>query len=102
MEIWKEIEIQSTKKWINIFQNLEKIMPIYLHDHAHSKILSALHKILNYQNEHEVKISVSESIKFPIKNMEKMVLVIDGTYSLPVFDHVKHLHLEFQNKKTKR
>ena len=69
MEIWKEIESQSTKKWRNIFQNLEKIMPIYLHDHAHSKILSALHKILNYQNEHEVKISVSESIKFPIKNM---------------------------------
>ena len=34
--------------------------------------------------------------------MEKMVLVVDGTYSLPVFDQVKHLHLEFQNKKTKR
>ena len=68
-------------------------MPIYLHDHTASNVLSALHKILNYQDNQSVKISVSEPIKFPIKNMEKMVLVVDGTYNLPVFDHVKHLHL---------
>lgn len=42
-----------------------------------------------------MKISVSEPIRFPIKRMQKMVLVVDGSYSLPVFDEIGHLHLEF-------
>jgi hypothetical protein len=34
-------------------------MPLYIHDHTESKVLSALHKLLNYQDEQSVKISVS-------------------------------------------
>jgi hypothetical protein len=77
-------------------------MPIYLHNHSSSKVLSALHKILNYQQQQEVKISVSEHIKFPIKSMDAMTLIVDGSYNLPVFDHVGHLQLEFQHKQTQR
>ena len=44
-------------------------MPIFLHDHTDSNLLSALHKLLNYQNEHSVKIAVSEPIKFPLKQI---------------------------------
>ena len=77
-------------------------MPVFIHDHLKSKTMSAVHKILNYRGDQEVRISVSESVAFPIKTMEKMVLVVDGSYNLPVFEKVRRLHLEFKNKKTQR
>lgn len=45
---------------------------------------------------------MSEGIKFPLKRVQCAVFVVDGSYSLPVFEDVHHLQLEFQNKKTLR
>jgi hypothetical protein len=68
-------------------------MPAYLLDPNSSRLVTSLHRLLNYEKEQAVKISVSENIKFPIKRMECAVFVVDGTYSLPVFEDVGHLQL---------
>lgn len=80
-------------KWKHIYSSIYRMMPIYLHDHTDSKILSGLYKILNYQKNQKVKISVSEHIKFPIKQMDSVVFMVDGTYNLPIFENIKHLQM---------
>ena len=68
-------------------------MPAHLLDLNSSKLVTGLHRLLNYEKEQAVKISVSENIEFPMKRMECAVFVVDGTYSLPVFEDVGHLQL---------
>lgn len=103
MQLWSEIRQQHGKWLQGSAGQLCRIMPAHLLEPAStSRLISSLHRLLNYEKEQAVKISVSEGIKFPIKKMENAVFVVDGSYSLPVFEDVKHLQLEFQNKKTQR
>lgn len=91
IEKWEDIN-QNNDKEINNIIEVYKIMPVYLFNNQ-NKFINNLQKILAYEKEQGIRISVSQHIRIPIKKLEEAIFLVDGTYNLPIFQSVKHLQL---------
>jgi hypothetical protein len=101
MEQWSAVA-SAPSRWKEAVRLAERAMPAYLRREGPSKLLANLQKLLNYQPQQAVQISVSEHLRFPLQDIDSAVFVVDGSYALPVLPRVRQLTLEFQHKKTHR
>lgn len=83
-------------------EQAKRVAPVHLLEETSCKLAGNMNKLLNHQPTQPIQLSVSEHLPIPIKQLEAAVFVVDGTYSLPVFEGVHHLTLQFSNKKTQR